>query len=158
MEVLISSLAHAFVLRFKTPVDRTMCATRFCLLIKISKNPDGRNGTGRDGQARFAHSNVKGASAIKHWHFIANNCPENSWATDVLNNRLRVPRGGVRQSVLAPPRPNDKDYLIKTATELYIRSVAASEILHEFGAKCDGHLSNSSAFLERWKDIESIRP
>ena len=27
---------------FKTPVDRTMCATRFCLLTKISKNPYGR--------------------------------------------------------------------------------------------------------------------
>ena len=30
---------------FKTPVDRTMCATCFCLLIKISKNPDVRNVT-----------------------------------------------------------------------------------------------------------------
>ena len=40
-----------------------MCATRFCLLTKISKNPE-RNGTERNGQARFAHSNGKGASAI----------------------------------------------------------------------------------------------
>ena len=40
-----------------------MCATRFCLLIKISKNPDGTERNVTDGQARFAHSNGKGASA-----------------------------------------------------------------------------------------------
>ena len=52
-------------IKFQNTGKHTEVCHTHILLVKISKNP-GRNGTernGRNGQADFAHSNVKGASA-----------------------------------------------------------------------------------------------
>ena len=49
------------IIKFQNTGKHTEACHTHILLVKISKNP-GRNG--RNGQADFAHSNVKGASAI----------------------------------------------------------------------------------------------
>ena len=49
------------IIKFQNTGKHTEACHTHILLVKISKNPDGRDGT--DGQADFAHSNVKGASA-----------------------------------------------------------------------------------------------
>ena len=50
-------------IKFQNTGKHTEACHMHILLVKISKDPE-RNVTGRDGQADFAHSNVKGASAI----------------------------------------------------------------------------------------------
>ena len=50
-------------IKFQNTGKHTEVCHTHILLVKISKNPYVRDGTGRDGQADFAHSNVKGASA-----------------------------------------------------------------------------------------------
>ena len=51
-------------IKFQNTGKHTEVCHTHILLVKISKNPDGTERNGRNGQADFAHSNVKGASAI----------------------------------------------------------------------------------------------